>query len=95
MSYPQVISQGLAFSSDQLTAYECAFLKGYFDKQSIPYAAIRLYEMLALLDKWSSVVAKSFQQKKLLKIASRLKMILINQYFRNSTQNLLAEIAKN
>lgn len=94
MSYPQVVSQGLAFSSDQLAAYECAFLKGYFDRQTIPYAAIRLYEMMALLDKWSSAVAKSLQQKKFMKIASRLKMILINQYFKKRTKSLLAEIAK-
>jgi hypothetical protein len=94
MSSPQVISQGLAFSTDRLTEYECAFLTGYFDKQSIPYDPIRLYEMLALLDKWSSVVAKSFQQKKLMNIASQLKMILINQYFKKRTERLLAEIAK-
>ncbi len=36
VSYPQVVSQGLAFRSDQLAAYECAFLKGYFDEK--PYS---------------------------------------------------------
>jgi hypothetical protein len=94
MSYPQVISQGLAFSSAQLHTYECAFLRGYFEKQSIPYAAIRLYEMLALLDKWSSVVAKSSQQQRLTRITSRLRMILINRYFEKRTKSLLAEISK-
>ena len=94
MSYPQVISQGLAFSSDQLVVFECAFLKGYFDNKPIPYAAIRLYEMLALLDKWSSAVAKSFEQPKFTKITSRLKIILINQYFKRRTRSLLAEITK-
>lgn len=94
MSYPQVISQGLAFSSDQLTAYECAFLKGYFDNKPIPYAAIRLFETLALLDKWSSAITKFFQQPKFIKSVGQLKLILINKYFKRRTKSLLAEIVK-
>lgn len=93
-SYPQVISQGLAFRSDQLSAYEHAFLKGYFGKEPIPYSAIRLYEALALLDRWSSIVAKVYQRSGFKKSIGRLQMMLISLYFKRRLNSLLADIVK-
>lgn len=78
MSYPQVMTQGLAFSSKELGADEQAFLKGYFGQESIPYPAIRLYEVLALLDKWSSAIARTYQQPNSVKIVARLNIMLRN-----------------
>lgn len=94
MSYLQVVSQGLAFRSDQLAAYECAFLKGYFDKEPIPYPAIRLYETLALLDRWSSTIAKLNQQKDFIKGAGRIKIFLVSPYFKRRLKSLIAEIIR-
>jgi hypothetical protein len=90
LSAPQVISQGLAFSSDRLKTYENLFLKGYFEKTPIPYSAIRLYEILALLDKWSSVVADYHQGSEKIKISSQMKISLINRYFKISANRLLS-----
>lgn len=94
MSYPQVISHGLAFSSNQLAIYERAFLTGYFDQKPVPYLSIRLYEILALLDKWSSTIARSYQQPTSIKMVSWLKITLISQYFKQRVKSLLAELTK-
>ena len=93
MSSPQVISQGVAFSSNQLFLYEDAFLKGYFGGSPIPHAAVKLYEALALLDRWSSLVAKSDRQIGFAKVSGPLKMNLTNRYIRKRMRNLLAEIS--
>ena len=93
-SYPQVVSQGLAFRPDQLSAFEEAFLKGYFGKEPVPYSAIRLYEVLALLDRWSSIVAKLYQRSGFKKSIGRLQMLLISLYFKRRLNSLLAEIVK-
>jgi hypothetical protein len=95
MSSPQVFSYGLAFSSNQLAAYEEAFLKGYFGQSPIPYPAIRLYEALALLDKWSSRTARAYQKSNFIKrIIGRLNLRLMNGYFERSVKSLLAEFAQ-
>jgi len=94
MSSPQVLSHGLAFRLNQLATYEEAFLKGYFGQESIPYPAIRLYEALAVLDKWSSKVARTYQQRNSIKIMGRLNIKLMGQYFERRVQSLLAELTE-
>ncbi len=37
---------------------EPAFLEGYFDGRPIPRAAIRVYELLLVLDKWAARVSR-------------------------------------
>ncbi len=94
MSAPQVISQGLLFGSRQLATYERAFLEGYFEQKSIPYPEIRLYEMLSLLDKWSSVVTHSRRGGGKFKNFGALKAMLTNRYFKVSAKRLLQEITE-
>jgi hypothetical protein len=93
-SFPKLISQGFAFGPDQLMEYEYSFLKGYFENNPIPYAEIRLYETFALLDKWSSAIAKSFRKRAFLKVVGRPRLILINRYSKRRIKSLLAELLK-
>lgn len=93
-SSPQLISQDFSFRPDQLMAYEDSFLKGYFENNPIPYAEIRLYETFALLDRWSSAIAKSFQKRAFLKVASLPRMIFINHNSKRRIKSLLAELLK-
>ena len=95
MSAPQVSSQGLAFSSELLNEFEHLFLTGYFEKTSIPYSAIRLYEILALLDKWSSVISNYLQGSYSSQVLGRMKIALINRYFKVSATALLREFTEN
>lgn len=90
-SYPQIVSQGFAFRSDQLSVYENEFLKGYFGAEPIPYAAVWLYEALALLDKWLSTLAKAYQKNYMIR---QPEVILINQYFRRMLKDLLNKITQ-
>ena len=96
VSSPQVLSFGFAFSSIQLATYEQAFLEGYFGQEPIPYPAIRLYEALALLDKWSSKTARSYQQGNFIqKIVRRSNIQFMSHYFEQKVKNLLAELNAN
>jgi hypothetical protein len=94
MSALQVISQGLVFRSAQLMSYEQAFLKGYFAQNPIPYPAIRLYEILALLDKWASVIANYRRGGRKLKRFGGLKTALTSRYFKSSAKRLLKELTE-
>ena len=94
LSGPQVVSQGLVFSSDQLSGYERAFLEGYFEQNHIPYPQIRLYEILALLDKWSSVITYSQQRRAKFKTFGQTKTALISRYFKISANRLLNQITE-
>ena len=96
VSSPQVLSNGLAFRADHLATYEQAFLEGYFGQEPIPYPVIRLYEALALLDKWSSRTARSYQRANIIKkIVGRLNIKLMSRYFEQKVKSLLAEVAQN
>jgi len=68
-SWFQITTLGLFFSLQRIVAYEKAFLSGYFQDSPIPYPQIKIYEILALLDKWADVVdrANTNTNRKLLK----------------------------
>jgi hypothetical protein len=53
----QVLTGGLAFSSEKLEGYTNKFLKGYFGPGPVPRKEIRLFEILVLLEKWCSKTA--------------------------------------
>lgn len=53
----QVVTLGAAIPAARLAQYERAFLAGYFGEEPIPYTAVRLFEVQAALEKWSSLVA--------------------------------------
>jgi aminoglycoside phosphotransferase (APT) family kinase protein len=51
--WSQVLSLELAYDSHQFALYEREFLSGYFGQSPIPDRVIRLYEVQALLVRWS------------------------------------------
>jgi hypothetical protein len=92
LSFPQIASQGFLFSSSQLRAYEHAFLRGYFASNRIPYNRIRLYEILALLDKWSSLISHYYRQTARFRALGRVKIALASRYFKKNAEALLRQI---
>ena len=54
--WSQVLSLKLAYDSYQLTLYAQEFLSGYFGQTPIPYRILRLFEVQALLVRWSSKI---------------------------------------
>lgn len=91
-SYFQVLSQGLLFSSSRFEAYESAFLNGYFGSGCIPYLNVRLYEILALLDKWSYLVSLYHKKSTRLRFFGGAKALLASRYFKNRTKILLGQL---
>ena len=56
LSELQVRSHGAAYARRELDHREDLFLSGYFGASQIPYAQVRCYQLLVLLDKWSAFV---------------------------------------
>jgi hypothetical protein len=54
--WSQVFSLKLVYDSRHFALYEREFLSGYFGQSPIPYSVIRLYEVQALLVRWSSKI---------------------------------------
>lgn len=69
---------------DTTSEYEHAFLSGYFVGDSIPRAALRLYEVQALLDKWASfVVHPTHTASWSSQAVSAARLQLMSRLFRN------------
>lgn len=89
----QVFSRGLAFNNNCLSRYEREFLLGYFDEKPIPAAAIRLYEVQALLDKWSARLADLKSSSQITTPLKKLsKLYILNRYFKDMLNRLVTEI---
>jgi hypothetical protein len=82
----QALTQGMAFSPSVLERYEREFLTGYYGQEPIPGAAIRLYELQAMLDRWGRAVEASTQQAS---TKDRLQLRLAGRYFRRLAERLL------
>lgn len=87
----QVYTQGVSFSPACLTRYEQEFLGGYFGQEPIPYREIQLYEILSLLNKWSSRISQGNTES--LRTGGRaikkLQLALTDRFFRENMNRLL------
>jgi|GEM_PF-729567 len=63
-NWAQVYTFGSAFSAATLALCENSFLTGYFDDKEVPHRAVRLYEMMALLDKEAWLVSRLAHHRK-------------------------------
>lgn len=91
---PQVISQGFVFEPNLIARYEHEFLVGYFDHDPLPIRAIRLYEILGLLDRWSANLVRFDQHIAQRHVAfKKLHQALEDRFFKRSLSNLLRAIS--
>jgi aminoglycoside phosphotransferase (APT) family kinase protein len=94
VTWPQVMSQGMVFKQSLIEKYEQIFLLGYFGDDSAPIRAIRLYEIQALLDRWSGRAARSEGQfASGSGAAARLMSTFENRYYRKTLNNLLQSLS--
>ncbi len=82
----QSYSQGLAFSPKKIKLLEQQFLTGYFAKDPIPTAEIRLFEILRLLERWSAKVSRN---QSMSGPVGSVRSFLVNRFFRKTIGNLL------
>jgi len=59
-SWYQITTLGFIYPPQYINAYEKAFLSGYFEDTPIPYPQIKLFEILALLDKWADSIERTY-----------------------------------
>jgi hypothetical protein len=68
LARPQVYSLGLAFNEKLIARFEQEFLRGYFQDETIPLGAIRLFEKLLLMDKWAAMQHRYRQSSGILRL---------------------------
>lgn len=82
-SWQQILTFGFGLHQKDIDRYQQAFLRGYFDDDPIPYRAIRLFELQALLDRWSALLVILQEQSKGLKsILANPRIFMMNRYFK-------------
>ena len=93
-SAPQVYSQGLLFCGDVIAECEEAFLRGYFPAHSDHEPAVRLFELQALLNRWSSLVHAHRSSSGLWRIARGCRLSVIEPFFHRYAKRLLRQTAE-
>lgn len=89
----QVFTKGLAFSINCLQRYEREFLLGYFREETIPYSTIRLFEIQALLDKWSARLTDlKLHNQRRLSFKNSFKLHFIDRHFRELLNQIVLEL---
>lgn len=83
------VTQGLTEDPRWLDRLERSFVDGYFGSEPVPWQAIRLYQVIVLLDRWCSQppAAPSVMGGRLLGALARP---LVNRHFRREVRRLLA-----
>jgi hypothetical protein len=92
LSGPQLHSQGLAYSGSSLTRMESLFLAGYYGDDPIPQRQLKCYELLILLDKWSSLVDTGSSGSGWRARTRRAAMVPANAYAQRQARQLLDTI---
>ena len=79
----QVYSSGYAISPELSAQYEQQFLYGYFGGEQIPWEAVRLFEVQALMDNWAAQIATSYRkaQRSSMGIGTKLRLGFINRFY--------------
>ncbi len=90
-SVPQVWTHGWAYRRQVLCEFERRFLQGYFGAAPIPSAILRLFECLALLDRWASLVQSSRSARGLRGWAKGGRRWWWQSYFQQHMHGLLAQ----
>ena len=93
VSVPQMMSQGVLFDASTLARLENEFLCGYFERQPVPMAQIRLYECILLLDQWAAMVYRLRKSHGVYRIAVQFQTQLAQRYLSRYICWKLSEIA--
>ncbi len=89
-TWPQVLSQGLAFGSEALLRFEQEFLTGYFAREPIPWETIRLFKIKIMLLKWSANLHRMQQSESgLHSRVAKVRRKLLHRFYRKCMEGLL------
>jgi hypothetical protein len=85
----QVHSHGGAYSQSELRRREDLFLGGYFGVDAVPSAAVRTYQLLIVLDKWSALLDSADSRTGWRTSASRVMMGTANAFITREARRLV------
>lgn len=88
----QAATQGLALAQDDLARYETALWRGYFGSEPVPLAAVRAYQLLVLLDKWSDLVSKRIPHGVVRPRLHELRVQVASRHFRSEVNRLVTAL---
>jgi hypothetical protein len=91
-SPPQIYSGGLLFSPRQIASFEDEFLRGYFDMEPVPRAAIRLFQIQDLLDKWAEQVFLREKSSGMRRVRASCRLAVRSSYFAGQIDRILARL---
>jgi hypothetical protein len=74
------LGRGAPFHTPRIAEYRNAFLRGYFDSAPVPDEALRIYEIQALLERWSAEVARCAGARR--PPLARAKLSLLSPFLR-------------
>lgn len=86
----QSLTQGLAIPPADLSRYENAVLAGYFGAEPVPERAVRAFQLLVMLDRWSGTVSKQVQGGGLRPRLHQARVLLAARHYRMQTARLLS-----
>lgn len=86
----QATTQGLALSQAALGHYESALLGGYFGPERVPWPAVRAFQLLVLLDKWSAMVGKRTPHGRVRPQLHELRVRAASRHFHREARRLFS-----
>jgi hypothetical protein len=89
----QVHSHGSAYAPRELQRREELFLGGYFGTDPVPLAAVRTYQLLITLDKWSALLDAADSGTGWRTRAGRVLMAPANVYIAREARRLVTLLA--
>lgn len=75
-----------------LATFEDAFLDGYFDGDLVPRGTVQWFELLVLLDKWTSMAHRLRRATGAGRLAKRCRSWLEEQFFRRYRHDLVVDL---
>jgi hypothetical protein len=89
----QAASQGFALPADVLDNCERALLSGYFGSVQPPMGAIRAYQLLVLLDRWSALVSKRIPNGRVRPQLHQIRVRVATRHYRAQARRLLGQLS--
>lgn len=88
--WPQLYTRGLVLRRDRLVRCERQFLDGYFQGEDVPVRAVRLYEIMALLDRTAALAEQHASARRMpVKLKYSLQLRLLARCIRRTTDDMM------
>lgn len=71
-----------------LDRWEEVFLRGYFGADPVPYAAVRAFQALLLLDRWGELRSKQVRGSRMRRLRRDVRVSLTERYYRREASRL-------